>query len=112
MEVLLAVAILSLGLAAVIHTFSTCLWATGTTHHLTLATLLSQEKLAELKQEGFPSPGMISGSFEDYPNFTWEIEVNSTEMHGLVEVRVSIFWRERGSQKEMEVKTLLARRGE
>ena len=112
MEVLLAVAILSLGLAALIHTFSTSLWATQSSHNLTLATLLSQEKLAELKQEGFPSPGLVSGGFEDYPNFNWEIEVNSTEMDNLVEVRVTIFWQERSSRKEMEVRTLLARRTE
>ncbi len=110
MEVLLAVAILGLGLAAVIHVFSTSLRATQMSHHLTLATLLSQQKLAELRQEGFPSSGLVSGEFEDYPNFSWEIEVNSTEMDNLVEVRLTIFWLESGSQKEMEVNTLLARR--
>ena len=112
MEILLAVAILGLGLAAVIHVFSTSLRATQMSRHLTLATLLSQQKLAELRQEGFPSSGLVSGEFEDYPNFSWEIEVNSTEMDNLVEVRLTIFWSERGSQKEMEVKTLLAKRRE
>ena len=112
MEVLLAVAILGLGLSAVIHVFSASLQATQMSHHLTLATLLSQQKLAELRQEGFPSPGLVSGEFEDYPNFSWEIEVNSTEMDNLVEVGLTIFWSERGSQKKMEVKTLLARRTE
>ncbi len=112
MEVLLATAILSIGLAAIIHVFSSSLWATESAHHLTLATLLSQEKLAELKQEGFCSPGLVSGEFEDYPNFSWEIEGHSTEMDNLVEIRLTIFWSERGSQKEMEVNTLLARRRE
>ena len=101
LEVLLAVAIISMGLAAVIHVFSSSLRASETSHRLTLATLLGQEKLAELRQEGFPSPGLVSGEFENYPDFSWEIEVNETELTNLADVRLTIYWHERGLLKDM-----------
>jgi len=77
LEVMVAVAILSLGLSVVIHSFSTSLQALDTSLNLSKVALLAQKKLSEIELEDFLTEGLTSGEFEeDYSGFSWQVEIH------------------------------------
>ncbi|HDM38018.1 MAG TPA: type II secretion system protein [Candidatus Omnitrophica bacterium] len=77
LEVMVAVAILSLGLSVVIHSFSTSLQALDTSLNLSKVALLAQKKLSEIELEDFLTEGLTSGEFEeDYSDFSWQVEIH------------------------------------
>ena len=111
LETLASLAILSIGLIAVVKSFSISIQANDYTQGLTIATFLAQGKIAELETTPQTILGTETGDFgEDYPNYRWETEVNFTENDRIQEAVVTVFWRERGGEKKIELLTLLPQR--
>ena len=126
LEVMVAVAILSIGLVVIIESFSLSLRATNSAYNLSTATLLAQKIVSEVRSGEYPDEGETSGDFgEDWPQFRWKLNSVSiplsdlhpledraveTEEADLMKVTISVFWKDRGGQRDLKVTTYLARR--
>ncbi len=139
LEVMVAVAILSLGLIITIQSFSISLRIVNTSLNLSKATLLAQRKLSEIELEGSSFESLNSGDFgENYPDFGWETDITPVEleelltetgledmpvfheksftetgledMPSLYQIAITIFWQERGKRRDLTFTTYLTER--
>ena len=102
LELMLAVAILSIGLLSLTNIFSISLSAARSSENYFTASLLLEEKIEEIQRE--VSEGTEEGEFEDYPHFSWQSEVIPyEEIKGLWIIKLTVFWRERGDETEESI---------
>jgi prepilin-type N-terminal cleavage/methylation domain-containing protein len=96
LEVIVAAAVLAVGLFAIIDALGRCVAAARAVQNSTIAeTLLANQSfifrveraLDELPQEGV---------FEDYPGFWWSRTFEPTDTEGLWQQTITVYWRERG----------------
>lgn len=119
LEVMVSVAILSVGLVLVLGSFITAIGALQTSQNRIYAIQLLEEKMAEIEQEalqeGGTEPGRSEGEFvlKDR-RFDWTLEVAPVEekedldlSEELNVVRLTVSWLERGSSKDVSVVTYL-----
>lgn len=122
-EVMVTVAILSLGLILILRSFTTSLAAARTSQDYMRACLLVEEKMWELEEEAettrkvttTPSKGEFMPTNEEdrwRENFSWEIATNDLrdEEGGeapLDEVTVIVTWKEGGRKREVGLTTYL-----
>lgn len=93
LEVLVALAILSLALVVLLGLRNRDVNLVITTRHLTVATALARMKMVETGMEGFPELGEMAGEFgQDYPGFRWHRVISSTPFDYVREARVSVMW--------------------
>ncbi|MCK5306430.1 MAG: prepilin-type N-terminal cleavage/methylation domain-containing protein [Candidatus Omnitrophica bacterium] len=137
-EVMVAVAILSLGLVLVIQVFSTCLRAVESSSNLSKAAILAQSKLDEIEIMGLYEKPASRDEFEGGASgFNWKVESLRQEIETdkiwqradenkavpglmslsrlkeetlLYQVTVTIFWRERGKERDLKFVSYLAPR--
>jgi general secretion pathway protein I len=111
LEVMIALAILSLVAVAFLHMQAGSLRLIDESGQISLATLLAKEKMAELESLGFPEEGKSSGKGEDeFTLFRWERVVSGTEMVMLRKAVVRILWTEGGRERNMELTAYFAKR--
>ena len=82
MEVIIAIAVLGLGLVVLLHTHAVNIDACNRSRALFISTMLAQSKMGEAEIMGFDllSPG--SGDFGDeYPAFLWERSVQEAPFY-------------------------------
>jgi len=93
-EVLVATAVLAIGLLAALTAFSIAIRVTGTATTDTAVSLLAQQKLAEIQALGAANltPGTTSGAF-DLPgrNCYWEMTVYQPDELRVVRVDLLIY---------------------
>lgn len=110
-EVMLAVAILGIGLVAVLSSFSSTLNAAGISRDYSKASSLLEQKIWEVEMAGAASPGITRGEFRDLsPDFNWEIEAIEDERfsgEGLLVTIVRIKWGDKDRQREINAATLM-----
>ena len=137
-EVMVAVAILSLGLVLVIQVFSTCLRAVESSSNLSKAAILAQSKLDEIEVMGLYEKPLSRGGFGGGASgFNWKVESLRQEIEAdkiwhrdekaetapdlislaglkeetfLYQVAVTIFWQERGKKRDLKFVSYLAPR--
>ncbi len=100
LEVLVAMAVLSVALVGLLGLYNRSLLLTAQAQRLTTATLLVQEMLSRTQLEGIDATQLGAGDFADlhpgrYPEFRWYRAVRATPLEGLWEVRVGVSWGER-----------------
>jgi general secretion pathway protein I len=111
LEVMIALAILSLVAVAFLHLQAGSLRLIDESGQISLATLLAKEKMAELESSGFPEVGKSSGQGEDeFALFRWERVISATEMMMLRKAVVRILWMEGGRERNMELTAYFAKR--
>jgi hypothetical protein len=111
LELVLAVAIFSMGVVAVLELFATCLHASSVSLAYTQAVYLAQGLMEDELAEGVFDDRSDSGDFgENYPLHSWSYDVEETEKLGLYKFHVVVNWKERGVTKEFELSTLVADR--
>ncbi len=109
LEIVVAVAVLGVGLAAVLHSFSVSARGLEGIRSLTTATNLAQAKMTELEETPEIEKGESSGDFgEEFPGYSWEAEtasVDEEELFFRIKVRVNGY---RGDTKRniLEVSTI------
>lgn len=96
LEVLVAVAVLGLGLVSLLGLHVRNIDLIGRDQRVTEATLLARALMAEVESGPFPDLGFESGDFEEdypdrYPDLRWEREVTPTPVPNVREVRVRVF---------------------
>lgn len=93
LEVLVALAILSISLVVLLGLRNQDVNLVHATRHLTVATALAKMKMVEAGLEGFPELGEADGEFgEGYSDFHWHRVISSTPFDYVREVRVSVTW--------------------
>jgi general secretion pathway protein I len=111
LEVMIALAILSLVSVAFLHLQAGSLRLIDESGQISLATLLAKEKMAELESSGFPEVGKSSGKGEDeFARFRWEQAVSATEMMMLRKAVVRVLWTEGGRERNLELTAYFAKR--
>ncbi|MBI5093047.1 MAG: prepilin-type N-terminal cleavage/methylation domain-containing protein [Candidatus Hydrogenedentes bacterium] len=111
LELVLAVAIFSVGVVAVLELFAACLRSSSVSLGYTQAVFLAQELLEEEIADGGFTDTTDSGGFGDnYPSHSWSYDAEETDQEGLYQLRVVVSWTERGKTKEYELTTLAADR--
>jgi general secretion pathway protein I len=100
LEVLVAMAVLSVALVGLLGLYNRSLLLTAQAQRLTTATLLAQEVLSRTQLEGINAIQPGAGDFADlhpgrYPEFRWYRAIQATPLEDLWEVRVGVAWGER-----------------
>ena len=92
-EVLVALAVLVIGMVGLLVLATSLLRASGVIGELDCGAALARNKLEELAVEGIYEEGEDEGDFEEqgYPAYQWNVETTSVEdVAGLYEVKVSV----------------------
>ena len=91
LEVMIAMAILSIALIAVYQGQSQGISMAGDSRFLTTASLLAQSRMAQLDAA---DPGSIKaekGDFgDDFPDYTWRVEIENTEIKLFKKIVVTV----------------------
>lgn len=101
LEVILVVAVISLGLLGLVRILPLGLEAQKRAEKLTLAHLLGQEKMEEMKMRGYEA--LIrdytsgdeehgEGKFDNHQGYSWQVNWWNTDTPGLAKVRVKILF--------------------
>lgn len=110
-EMVAALTIFGVGVLGMLELFTTCLRSTSASLGHTHAVYLAQGLLEEVMVEGGLYATSDSGDFgNEYPRHSWTYEIEDTDQTGLMQVRVTVTWDERGREKEFVLTTLVAER--
>ncbi len=111
LEVMIALAILSLVAVAFLRTQASNIHLLDESNQISSATLLAREKMAELETVGFAEPGKNAGSGgEAFPQFRWEQIVSPTEILSLRKALVRVLWMEGKQERALEFTAYFAKR--
>jgi len=109
LEIMVAVAILSIALIAALRTQSQSLLIASESIKNTNILFLAREKMAEIELEGYPEVGQSEGTFEKHPEFRWKVEVKETPVEDLRDVTLTIFWKEADMERKYSIETLMVK---
>ncbi|MEE9191055.1 MAG: prepilin-type N-terminal cleavage/methylation domain-containing protein [Candidatus Aerophobetes bacterium] len=110
LEVIVVVAVLSLGLLSLVQILPLGLKAQNRAEELTVAYLLGEEKMEETKMRGYlalmedyastgEGPGEGEGEFENYQGYNWHLNWWDTDVPGLAKVQVRVLFGESGTSE-------------
>lgn len=112
LEVILAMTILTAGLAAVLGLFSGGLKSTEISEQYLQAAALADSRLEELELVDF-HPIDTSGTFVENENYRWALEIKPFEAtrynlpgDGLMEVRLTVSWHDLREERSLDMVTL------
>ena len=99
LEVILATALIAIGLFAIIDALGRCLAAARTIQNYTISETLLANKSYEMRVEQPTNYLDLEGPFDDYPGFTWERKfepAGADDVEGLWKQTITVYWYERG----------------
>ena len=103
LEIMIALAILAITFMALLDLRNQDIARHLYSEHVTTATLLAQERLAFWELSGAPQMGEWSGSFPDFDEFAWKVQVIPTAFDFVREVRLLVFWNEGRRTERVEM---------
>ena len=112
-EIVVALAILSLALPTLLRSFTEAAKGQALAENRTTALYLLKFQMAAIEAEGYPDIGEEDGEFGEEARFRWHSDVQdveSEEIEGLRLVTVTITWQERGEERLISASTYLADR--
>lgn len=87
LEVMVAVAIIAIALTALLGSHSQSVSLAGEAKFYTTASLLAQQKMAELELAGFDDLVNDRGDFgEEFPGYRWEVKIDNADFEGFTEI--------------------------
>jgi len=107
LEVLLSLGILATSLLAINHSFSSALRANSYAESYTVASLLAQEKMAEIETTSYQT-GAFEGDFgKEYPFYRWKSEITFLEDQMVSKVILTVSWKRGNKEYQLNLGTLL-----
>jgi type II secretion system protein I len=106
-EVLVAAAILAIGISAGVRTMGALAQASAAAADRQTAVRLAGERMANIEAVEGVNSGNTQGDFQDEPHFHWQQQVNASNQTGVLEVVVTITWREGSLDRHYAVTTYL-----
>ena len=130
LEILIAIAILVVGVASVVNMFPVGLHAAKRGADFTSAGILAQEKMAEVMYLGYDHidngtaplihpditgiPGNMGTNVKVFPSpddqYSWHLDLVDTTTANLAKVTLWIYWNDRGTQRNEPFITYIADR--
>jgi general secretion pathway protein I len=116
-EVIAALAIVSIGLLGLLRLHLMNLRAAGAAETTAAAVFLAQEKMAEATLAGWPALGARSGTAQaNGSEFTWHTQVTNLDAlashgvarNGLRQLNVDVAWRQGAGSKSLRMTTYVA----
>jgi type II secretory pathway pseudopilin PulG len=108
MEVMLAAALLGIGLVVIIQSVNASLRSSQSMANVSTASWLLEQKLTDVFQSRYGN-GKDSGNFgSGWDNFRWETECRSLNRN-LDGIILSIYWQERNEEKKISAETFIAK---
>jgi general secretion pathway protein I len=109
LEVLVALAILSIALVVLFSQQATSLSRGNEARIITKATLLAQEQMAGLLAEGRWRTGTEEGEVkESVPPFKWRQEVEEADIEGMKRLTIVVLWKEGEKERDVRFVTYVA----
>lgn len=113
LEVIVAMVIVVVGLVLISQAFSIGLRAVRVSDKATVARFLAEQKITELEILAFTTIQSATGDFgTDYPGYTWQQEVVTTNLANLIQVNLTIAWTEDNATRTLVITKLIANHGE
>lgn len=125
LEILIALAILVVGVAAVVNMFPVGLHASKRAVNFTSVTILAQQKMAELMYVGYDNVNRLHGNLgtiptnmgtgtkESFPSpdeeYEWHIDLADADITNLAKATLWIYWTDRGVGREQGFVTYVAK---
>jgi len=92
LEVLVSIAIISLGLIYVVRSFSSSARAVETATNFIRSVSLIEAKIWDLEAKGAIEEGRAEGEFEDEEGYTWSLEAEGLKDTPINEVDLKVTW--------------------
>jgi prepilin-type N-terminal cleavage/methylation domain-containing protein len=109
-EVMVAVAVLGIGIAGVLSCLSGSLQCAKRVQQRMEAYDLLRLKTAEWAGEN-KTVDALTGKFEaPFETYAWRVEITPTDLTGLYSLRVSVSWPGQGIRRQIQIKTLVPQR--
>jgi type II secretion system protein I len=96
LEVILASALVAIGLFSIIDALGRCLAAARSIQNYTVAEALLANKCTEFHVEQATNYLDQEGQFEDHPLYTWSRHLEGTDTEALWKQTITVYWHERG----------------
>jgi len=113
LEVIVAMVVVVIGLVLISQAFSIGLRAVRVSDKATVARFLAEQKITELEILSFSALQSTTGDFgTDYPGYTWQEEVITTNLDNLIQVNLTIAWIEDNTTRTLVITKLIANHGE
>jgi type II secretory pathway pseudopilin PulG len=108
MEVMVATAILGIGLVVIIQSLNASLKNSAAAENVATASWLLQQKLADVFQYRYVT-GRDRGDFgQAWSNFTWETDCRRLSQN-LDDVTMTVYWQERNEAKKVSAETFISK---
>lgn len=108
LEVIVSLAVMGVGIVAVLEAYSAAMRLSLQDEFLTTATFLAAGKMEEVMKETYITPGTDEGEFGDeFPDFQWTVEIADSEIEGLELVTVAVAWEVAGRNDQLVLTTAL-----
>jgi general secretion pathway protein I len=109
LEVMVALAVLSVALVVLFSQQATSISRGNEARIITKATLLAQERMAELLAAGRLSMGTEEGEVKDsIPPFKWRQLVEDSTIEGMKKLTVVVLWKEGEKERDVRFVTYVA----
>jgi general secretion pathway protein I len=109
LEVMVALAVLSVVLVVVFSQQAASIAQGNEARIITKATLLAQERMANLLTEGRLRTGEEEGEEKDsIPPFTWKQQVEESTVEGMKKLTVIVQWKEGENERDLRFVTYVA----
>ncbi|MGQ9729677.1 MAG: type IV pilus modification PilV family protein [Candidatus Zipacnadales bacterium] len=106
LEAIVSLAIMGLGLVAVLEAYTASMRLSLQDEYLTTATFLASSKMEEVLKERYFTAGTDKGNFgEDFEDFTWTVEIADSEIEGLEVITVTVHWTVANREDELTLTT-------
>lgn len=105
---MIALAVLAISLTVLLGLRNRDIALSGYSGHLTEATLLARQQIAEITFAGFPDLGEKEGDFgEERPGYRWKQEVKQTPYDVVRELNLDVLWKEGGREESVRFTTFV-----
>jgi hypothetical protein len=92
LELIAALAILTIGIAGVLHAFSSAIAATKAAESYSTVSILANQVASQLDRDRTVEPGAYSGTFQDMDGYSWDANVEPADANGLMRTTITVSW--------------------
>lgn len=107
-EVMIAIAVLVVGLLSVAGVATTVITGNTLAQNITTATILAQDKMEELKDTSYPNLGSNSDTHQSIYTRTWTTTTDSPAA-GMKTIQVTVQFSWKGANRNVTLKTIVAK---
>ncbi len=110
LEIMVAMAILSIGLMLILESLSESLQRNREMFDMSIAGLIAQENLSSIYLRDYKKGTTSEEGSSNYPGFDWSVEFRPVDEY-LDEACLTVTWVQRRQERKFETTTLLANSG-